>query len=246
MLKNFFRKLIRLDEVGSTNTYLLNGDFENRTIVYTSNQTSGRGRQEKKWIGTPGKNLAVSYLLNEGIALNDQIWFVAVSSLALMELLAKLKVKNAWIKWPNDIYVNNAKLAGILTESVTVGKTVKKLVIGIGINVDSIKEDLAKLDNKATSILIETGKTIGPDAFFTMYNTFLEKWLHVLVEKRNITKIKKNWLKLCLITGKQVEWENSGILIAGSVTGINDDGSIVFRDEKGGVTSVHSGDIRLV
>ena len=89
------------------------GNFEEKTIVYTLHQTKGRGRQDKKWVDFKNKNLALSFIINPLNNFTNDIWQTATAALALINLLKKLKIKNYWIKWPNDIYINNKRLSAM-------------------------------------------------------------------------------------------------------------------------------------
>lgn len=123
---------IFLDEVESTNTYLLKLNKYN-SICYSFNQVAGRGRHQTKWLFEKDKDLAFSLslkfdALNQGIEeLNLKI------ILSLLELLDEYHIK-AQYKVPNDIYVNGAKICGVLIERYD---NQEQIVIGIGVNVNS-------------------------------------------------------------------------------------------------------------
>lgn len=246
MKKHFFKNTIFLESTASTNTYLSENDFTENTVVYSFNQTMGRGRNNKKWTDFKNKNIACSFVINDLYNINT-IWFIASSSIALIELLKVFKIQNAWIKWPNDVYVEDKKLSGILAESKFAQGKIKKIIVGIGINVNCTRDDLSILDNKATSIFIETDRETNIEYFFNKYKSFLEKWLHILLDKKNISKIKSNWLKHCKIIGKNVKWLNNDTSIAGKVIDINNEGFIIFKQENdGNIIKINSGEISLL
>jgi BirA family biotin operon repressor/biotin-[acetyl-CoA-carboxylase] ligase len=246
MKKPFFKNIIFLEVIESTNTYLSENDFSENTIVYSFNQTSGRGRNYKKWTDFKNKNIACSFVLND-VDNNNVTWLIATSSIALIAVLKIFKIKNAWIKWPNDIYIEDKKIAGILAESKFVEGKLKKIIVGIGINVNCTKDDLSILDNKATSILVETDREIDIGDFFNKYRCFLEKWFYLLLIKKNVSKIKKIWFKYCKIINKKAKWINNGTTITGIIISIDNDGSIVFKQENDDkAIKINSGEISLV
>ena len=136
-------RIIWLQECGSTNAELsAMTDAPTNTVVATRCQTAGRGQRGASWEAEPGKNLTFSQLLRPAaISPAHQFELSMLVSLAVTDtvdgLLAghgcRLKTK---IKWPNDIYVNDSKLAGILIENKLMGAAIDRSIVGIGLNVN--------------------------------------------------------------------------------------------------------------
>ena len=151
---------IHLSEVGSTNSYLRayleqEGDSGETLYVTAYAQTAGRGQRGNSWEANPGQNLSLSLLLHpkqqDGITLFD---LNRVTSLALHELLTQLlPEKIVAIKWPNDLYVGEKKIAGILTENEWEGAHWKHAIIGVGLNV--LQHTFHPYHPAATSLLVE-------------------------------------------------------------------------------------------
>ncbi len=241
---NYFNNnTIYLESIDSTNNYLKKGNFEETTIVYTFNQTKGRGRDQKAWKDYKDKNIAISFLLKPKKIFNNNTWYIAATALALIDILKKFHIKNSWIKWPNDIYIKNDKLAGILAESVWLSDRLTKLIIGIGININCTKEELSSLENRATSLFIQKGKTFDMNDFFNLYREQLSKWLLIL-EKEGIFKIRKRWLKYCKIINKKVDWIKDGNKINGKIINIDADGGLLLKT-KTGFEKIISGEVLL-
>ena len=141
MLK-FGKQVFKLNSVDSTNNYAANllkeEIIENGAVVMADFQTNGRGQRSNVWHSDPGMNLCASFVyLPANLALNDLItinWWV---SLSVIELLNKFSVK-ARIKWPNDIFVEDLKVGGLLIETVNQGSQIKSIIIGVGINVNQL------------------------------------------------------------------------------------------------------------
>lgn len=136
MNKNF----IFLTETESTNNYanqlLLTKAAIEGTVVMTQFQTKGKGQQGNSWESEPGKNLLASYILQPKF-LNAalQFYLSKTVSLALTDLLTEGNIEVS-IKWPNDIYTGNKKIAGILIENSIVGSNLHSAIAGVGLNLN--------------------------------------------------------------------------------------------------------------
>ncbi|MCD8024097.1 MAG: hypothetical protein LUE64_01015, partial [Candidatus Gastranaerophilales bacterium] len=97
-----------------------------------------------------------------------------ISRIIVSEIIVEYGLKPDF-KFPNDILIANKKICGILAESVFQGTEFKGVVVGIGINLNLEKEDLEKIDIKATSIFNETGKTVDKSAFLNRFMTHFEE-----------------------------------------------------------------------
>ncbi len=106
------------------------------SVVITNNQTAGRGQPGNKWETQPGKNLTFSMVLYPSmVKASEQFILSQAVSLAIVEALQRHAIR-ASIKWPNDIYVNNRKLGGILIENALSGSEIAQSIVGIGLNIN--------------------------------------------------------------------------------------------------------------
>ncbi len=126
-------KLNYIKEVDSTNTYLKSHSFEldSRSVLYTDNQTAGKGRMTHTWDS--------SSCLPFSIIFKEDNRYEIISCLVIMNVLRKHNIK-AFIKWPNDIYVEDQKICGILAESSYLGSELEYIVLGIGLNLKAKEE----------------------------------------------------------------------------------------------------------
>jgi len=127
-------------KVNSTNSYLLSlpnrNALEDYFTVYTYNQTAGRGQQGNTWDSQPGKNLLFSILVHPlEVPVERQFMLTQWVAVSLTQVLQPY-ASDVCIKWPNDIYVGDCKLGGVLIENELSQKTIANTVIGIGINVN--------------------------------------------------------------------------------------------------------------
>lgn len=176
--------LIVLNEVSSTNTWIKEHPslVHDGTVVSALRQTAGRGRQGRFWRHFPGKSAAFSVKVAPP---DDPLLWPNTAQVAAAGICETLELYGvaAGIKWPNDILVDDRKICGVLTETVTVnGKT--KVIIGIGLNVHVTEEDLKKeVDVPAASIFTVTQKEISCDKWLTDFLNIFEKNLEVFYKK---------------------------------------------------------------
>jgi BirA family biotin operon repressor/biotin-[acetyl-CoA-carboxylase] ligase len=107
------------------------------TVIMADDQFAGRGQQEMSWVSAPKKNLTVSLFLKPSfLKINEQFLLNMLVCLAIKQALEKYITTQIAIKWPNDIYLGNRKLGGILIENNLSGTVYKSAIIGIGLNVN--------------------------------------------------------------------------------------------------------------
>ncbi|MDD2634104.1 MAG: biotin--[acetyl-CoA-carboxylase] ligase [Bacteroidales bacterium] len=134
-------KFVKQNIIKSTNVFaselLNNKDLNDETVVYACFQTNGRGLAQNKWHSEENKNLLFSIINFPNIDVESHFCLNMIISLAICDYLF-LKGVKAKIKWPNDIYVNNSKIAGILVENDFYGNIIKSSVIGVGLNLNQV------------------------------------------------------------------------------------------------------------
>src|SRR5690606_26474526 len=122
------------------------------TVIMAVDQHDGRGQKGTLWQSEPGKNLTASLLLTPTfLDPKQQFVLTAAISLAITRWLASLTHVEVKIKWPNDIFIGDRKIGGILIENILKGKTWKSAVVGIGINVNQTSFP-PEIQTRATSV----------------------------------------------------------------------------------------------
>ena len=147
--------VIHFKEIDSTNNYLKNSYklLDNFTFVQADYQSKGKGRNNRVWSSEEGLNLMFSFLIKEPALLKKFSALSLISSVEVAKLLETYKFKDVSIKWPNDVFIGDKKVCGILLE----GQILEYLVIGIGLNVNQ-KAFPDGLRRPATSLSLEAGK----------------------------------------------------------------------------------------
>ncbi|MBN1119245.1 MAG: biotin--[acetyl-CoA-carboxylase] ligase [Bacteroidales bacterium] len=173
-------KIIQINECLSTNSLVKgmkkDGQLENKTAILAGYQTKGRGRGENSWFSDENKNLLCSIYTQTNIKVKEHFILSIITSLSIIDLLQEIKIK-AKIKWPNDIYIHDKKVAGILIENSLLNDNIKDTVIGIGLNINQ-QEFPEHLPNP-TSILLATQKEIEPVAILKRLLEILESYLNL-------------------------------------------------------------------
>lgn len=225
-------KVIHLDEINSTNDYGKKhiSELDDLTAIYADRQTAGRGRLDRHWLDTGEENLFLTIIVKpiEDLApiyKNFTQYLCVILSMVLEEEY-KLSPK---IKWPNDVLVNNKKIAGILSEGATKGGKFLGLALGIGVNLNTSKNNLEKIDKPATSIFNETGLKVDKEIFLNkLYSKFCLLYDRFVCE--GFPYIKNEYLKRSDFLGKTISINVLGELHIGVAEDITNDGSLVLNE----------------
>ncbi|MEO2143316.1 MAG: biotin--[acetyl-CoA-carboxylase] ligase, partial [Flavobacteriaceae bacterium] len=149
--------LIKLDAINSTNEFLKDNIQKTLSkelqVVYTFNQTKGKGQRGNSWESQPEKNIAISLgLFPDNLKVENQFTLSMLFSLFILNTLKSLKIPDLKIKWPNDIMSGNTKICGILNEITVKGNIIESIIVGFGINVN--QENFENLPNASSLKLI--------------------------------------------------------------------------------------------
>lgn len=136
-------EIIKLNATNSTNTYLKEllqrENVNDNTLIWTENQTHGRGQQSAKWISEPYKNLTFSFLKRfNNLPSTHHFVLNMVVVLSILRGLKKLQIPQLALKWPNDILSENKKICGILIENSLSQQQISTSIIGVGININQL------------------------------------------------------------------------------------------------------------
>jgi BirA family biotin operon repressor/biotin-[acetyl-CoA-carboxylase] ligase len=123
------------------------------SLFVADEQTAGRGRRGNAWLAAPGESLLFSVLLRPELELGQVSALTLAVGLALRDAVAPLIAASAQLKWPNDLYVEGKKLAGVLVESQLQGERLQAVVVGVGLNVAS-REFPEAIAARATSLAL--------------------------------------------------------------------------------------------
>jgi BirA family biotin operon repressor/biotin-[acetyl-CoA-carboxylase] ligase len=213
------------------------------TLVLSEAQLKGKGRKGRAWFSPPEGGIYISLILKPTISPVEAPKFTLLTAVAIAETLLSLTPLNIHIKWPNDILVQGKKIAGILTEMSTEMDAINYIVVGLGLNVNTLKFP-DEIRGIATSILIETGKVFPRVKLIQEYLAQYEAYYDIY-KKTGFDPIIDRWKDLSEIIGKKVEVEVIGNQFIGEALDIDSDGALILKDNQGGVHRIISGDITL-
>lgn len=209
------------------------------TVVCVEKQTSGRGRQGRGWISPEG-GLYFSILLRPNWELKDVSKTTLLAAVAVCEAVREFSGVDAQVKWPNDILVDEKKIAGILTESEITGQKAEFVIVGIGLNVNT--EDLKFLREVAVSLKQITGQEYDLEQVLDEILKRFEFWYDD-VTQNGFEKMMDRWRALCGMLGQRVKAENAQGTIEGVAQDISDDGGLLIKKDDGEIVKVMSGDV---
>lgn len=230
------RNLITLKEVDSTNTFLKNALSKSTplfdgTVIMAESQLAGRGQSGNSWLSEAGKNLTFSILLNPNfLAIDRQFDLNMAISLAMNDFLNKYTAGGAFIKWPNDCYIGNKKIGGILIENIVHGNTIKHAIIGIGLNVNqenfpvglknvtSLKQALHQ-DYNLVHLLGEICSTIEAR--------------YLQLKAGNADKLRDEYLSQLYLKDEWALFKFDKQIQSGKIRGITDIGQLIFETTEG-------------
>lgn len=220
----------------STNAAALReSDLPQGTVIAADCQEAGRGRLGRSWQSPAGLNLYFSIVLYPRLPRLNWGGFSLAAGAGLAQGLAELELKPG-LKWPNDLLVDGAKLAGILLESRDA-----KLVVGVGVNVNQEK---FPRDIRATSIRLATGREWRRDQLLAL--VCREVYRSCLVwDQHQFDRVLWVWREHSTILGHQLTVIRGGETITGRAVDLDTDGALIIQDSDGNRHVLHSGEVTL-
>ncbi len=226
------KKISHFSEIDSTNHYLMTEDLPNGTVVMADYQTAGRGRLQRKWEASKDDALLFSVLVTDQLAQIHPAAFSFLTAIAVYEGLKDVYYDLPLaLKWPNDVISNRKKISGILVESKSSGNQFKKVVLGIGININQ-DTDFFRRDGlgHGTSLKLATGQE-GNRLF--ILESILECLNNALVFAQNntIQTVIEKWKSFCPYIGKHIKLLEKGEEHLGIFEDLNHEGGIILNHD---------------
>jgi BirA family biotin operon repressor/biotin-[acetyl-CoA-carboxylase] ligase len=240
------RNFVYIDEVDSTNSFLLNkvNKFNtNGTVILAEKQNKGRGRNDRIWYSARDQNLTFSILINSKKLLSNNLNLINFcSSLSIALAIENLYQLKTSLKWPNDVLINKKKAAGILLESTSHGSKIEKLVIGIGININQTSFQ-GSFAIEPTSLRLElNGRTVERERILAEILNIFEE--HLAKLETNPSEILKEWKEKCRMIGEKVAVSDGENTRYGTFEDVDDEGYMLLKT-KGKTEKIHFGEVSL-
>ena len=246
------QNLIELPFIASTSTYaselLQKGDVVEGTVVSTLDQRSGRGQRGNNWFSEPSQNLTFSVILKPVfLPINRQFDLNKAISLSVCDFIqTELNCNSSSkckIKWPNDIYVNNKKLGGILIENILKGNQIAYSIVGIGLNIN--QENFHESLPNPTSLKLFTGIQYELQLLLKKLCLYIEK-RYLRLKNNNTKNLNVDYLYLLYRYNLISEYEYNSNRILAKITDVSDSGKLILKNEEGTLLNCDFKEIRFV
>lgn len=242
------RVLELLPEIGSTNDRAMaagDGGTAEGFCVLADRQTAGRGRLGRTWASPPGVGLYTSILLRPKAPLSSLPLLTLVAGLAVTDAIRGVAALTARLKWPNDVWLDGRKVAGILTELATSASSVRYVVVGIGINVNHSADDFpAELRSAATSLFQLCGRPIARGLLAAAIYNGMDNWYALFCQDRREMILEAGRLRSATL-GNPVHVLAGSEDWQGQAVDLDPDGALLVRDESGATRRVVAGDVSI-
>ena len=204
------------------------------SVVIAENQTTGRGRLNRKWFSSKG-GLWFTLILKPSTPPPVSYIYNFAASLSLSRSLRRLFDVDVSVKWPNDLLLNGKKLAGLLSEMETRGDMVEFINIGIGMNVNNSPQEY---ESKAISLKDVLHQDVSRKLIL---ETFLKDF-KTRIQRIDYRKIINQWKEQTSTIGSQVRIETFGDVYEGLAVDVDETGALIIEDKTGEIKKIIYGD----
>lgn len=241
---DLFEELIFKKTIDSTQNHAFRilDRYDGNIVIVSGQQTAGRGRFKREWLSPEETGLYMSLVLRPNVTNQEMIVFNLFMSLAISSAIRESTGLKSGIKWPNDIFINDKKVCGFLTEVISADNIVDTIVCGIGININP--SPVTGSLGTATSIAGELGREFDVNHFtevlFDKIEYYYDKFLHA-----SFSSIKEDWLCQAIIFNRELTITTVKEKLRGKALDITDDGYLVILDGDQNIHKVISADIEI-
>lgn len=245
-MSNIVLKTITYDEVSSTNTILKemaeNGAAEG-TVIIANSQTEGRGRVGKKFFSPKNTGLYLSILLKPNINPEDAWKLTCASAVAVARAIEEISDVDAKIKWVNDIFINNKKVSGILTES-KINPDTNKLdyaIVGIGINLCKPAGGFPnELKEIATAVFDSSNMANQRQS---LIDCLLDNFLKIYTS--NEDAFINEYVNRSIVLGKKITFSKGDALEIARAIDIDSQCRLIVEDKDGNIMTLSFGEVSI-
>lgn len=207
--------------------------FKNGTVIFSEEQTSGRGRSGHSWSCPKYKGLLFTLMLTHTIQHDHLCLLTGTMAISVTETIRETLQLPAEIKWPNDILIGGKKIGGVLVEVERGFKKQSIFLIGIGLNVNVTEKELPKQTRlPATSLAIENKGFIDRVLLAKALLQNIDKWYSIL-RGEYFRYIAERWKELCVTIGERLTIAECDTEYTGKVIDISNNGGLMLRLDNG-------------
>lgn len=238
-------KLYHFEELDSTNDYAAKLLAKNKpiegTVVMTDHQVQGKGQYGRKWATDPKLNLTLSVILYPDVSVDRQFYLNIMASLAVCEAINQAAQIKAEVKWPNDVYIQDKKVCGILIKNNIIGKTIHQSVIGIGLNVN--QEEFDPMIPNPTSIINELGQHSSLTEVRDILFQAIDKYYRML--KEDSEQLSRLYHQRLWRRGHTTSYLIDDQRESGIIKGIDNEGKLIIENTEGSI-AYNLSEIKLI
>ena len=234
------------DSLDSTNnTALLEAQkgIREGTVILADSQTKGKGRRDRQWYSESHVGIYLSTILKPSIPTEQMAQITLVAGVALVRAINDFSQAQAFLKWPNDIFLNHKKVAGILTESYQGGDHTG-VILGIGINVNHSRFPVS-LQHIATSLAMENGGLVERPPLISSLLNHLDREYRCFLDE-GISPAINQWNFNSEMFGKNVSLTRGTETFVGTAIRLDEEGHLVILLDSGAETAFDSGEVNLL
>ncbi|HIF84945.1 MAG TPA: biotin--[acetyl-CoA-carboxylase] ligase [Flavobacteriaceae bacterium] len=246
--------LIKLDAINSTNEFLKDNIQKTLSkelqVVYTFNQTKGKGQRGNSWESQPEKNIAISLgLFPDNLKVENQFTLSMLFSLFILNTLKSLKIPDLKIKWPNDIMSGNTKICGILNEITVKGNIIESIIVGFGINVN--QENFENLPN-ASSLKLINNINYDLNELVSLIIKNLKKYDYLskslrLLSNQELEDLNYSYHENLYKIGEKSQFTNKEKeIFIGKIVSVNKNGIIKIEKEDNSIMNYNFQEIQMI
>ena len=244
----FGRSYRYYDEIESTNVEakaLANQGAPEGTVVIAEAQTAGRGRLGRRWTSPAGKGLLFSALLRPALPMSEAHLLTLVAACAAAEAIESLAGAPLSIKWPNDLFIGDRKVGGILLEVAGEQDEVDWIVVGIGVNVNTEYSELpVALRRTATSLKMATGEPVDRSELLARVLLTLDShYARGLAD--GFESAISGFRSRDYLLNRTVSVQTRDGAVVGQASGIDERGALLVELPQRRMRTFHSGDVTL-
>ncbi len=233
----------QLDSTNLTAMALAQQGAPEGTVVLAEQQLRGRGRDGRSWHSAAGVGIYCSIILRPRLLPAKVQLVTLMTATAVAKAVAQKTGLWPRIKWPNDILINDQKVAGMLLETKLSRTHIEYAVIGFGINVNHTAADLPEeLQLSASSLRMQLGKPVERSGLISQIFAELES-LYERTQQGDSTEVLKQWRDLSATLGQDVRIIQRDKLIEGVAIDVTEEGALLVRVKDGSLKVVHAGDV---
>ena len=208
-------------------------------------QSAGRGRLDRRWLAPKGTCLLFSLILRPRLRLDQVFGLTSLAALAVCRAVESLSNLQPLIKWPNDVFLNGKKLAGILTEFTSRAENLEFVVVGVGLNVNLTEGQLAKLPAPAASLKAATGQPWDRAVLLARILAQANQ-LYSQAAPEALPDMTEEYETRSLLANREITVRDGDKVRSGIARGIDQSGALLLEESPGQISVIRHGDVSVL